>query len=67
MKKQVKLSEVLELFKKGVARYKKDDKGMGSIEEKYSLTTAECIKLFSEPVLKGKKVILPKENEYRQT
>ena len=58
--KKVSIKEVLELFKKGVTRYKVEDKGYGSIEEIYGLTTTMCRELFSNPYIKGKKVILPK-------
>jgi hypothetical protein len=55
MQKQVKLSEVVELLKSGFTRYKKDDKGSGSIEEKLSLTPAEAKELFKHPKLVGLK------------
>jgi hypothetical protein len=53
--KTIKLSEVVQLLKSGFQRYKRDDKGNGSIEEKLNLTPAEAKELFSHPKLRGLK------------
>lgn len=51
------IKKVLEDFRNGIERYKKQDKGFGSIEEKYLLTESECKELFAHPSIKGKKVV----------
>jgi hypothetical protein len=57
--KRIVPKEVLELLSKGYTRYKKDDLGYGSIQEKYNLNTAECKDLFSRPFIKGVKTKTP--------
>lgn len=56
-KKEIKISEILEHFRKGVERYKVNDTGYGSIEELYSLNSAECRVLFNHAQIKGRKVV----------
>lgn len=57
--KQVKVSEILALLKKGVTRRKKEDLGFGSLEEMYSLTTSELRELSEHPKIKGIKTKIP--------
>lgn len=56
---RIKPTEVLALLKKGYTRYAKDDKGYGSIQEKYGLTGLAIQKLFKTPSLKNRKTIVP--------
>lgn len=53
-------SGVLADLKNGYTRFKKDDKGYGSIEEKYGLTVDEVKELFKTPSLRAKKTCEPK-------
>lgn len=53
-------SGVLADLKNGYTRFKKDDKGFGSIEEKYGLTVNEVKELFQTPSLKARKTAEPK-------
>lgn len=53
-------SGVLTDLKNGYTRLKKDDRGFGSIEEKYGLTVDEVKELFQTPSLKAKKTAVPK-------
>lgn len=55
-KLEIKLSEVLKLFREGVERWQADDQGKSSIEKIYGLTKEECIELFKNPLIKGRKV-----------
>lgn len=56
---EIKASEVRDLLKNGVTRFKADDEGFGSIEEKYNLTQAGVRRLFQNEELKGLKTIVP--------
>lgn len=56
---KIKVSEVLQLLKEGYTRFSKDDKGYGSIQEKYNLSALAVKKLFRTPSLKFKKTIIP--------
>ena len=56
---RIKPSEVLTLLKSGYTRYAKDNKGYGSIQEKYNLTNLAVQKLFKTPLLKNRKTIVP--------
>lgn len=56
---EIKVSEVRELLKSGVTRFRADDEGYGSIEEKYSLSPAGVRRLFQNEYLKGLKTIVP--------
>lgn len=53
-------SGILADLKSGYTRFKKDDKGFGSIEEKYGLTVNEVKELFQTPSLKARKTAEPK-------
>lgn len=53
-------SGVLADLKSGKTRFKKDDKGYGSIEEKYGLTVDEVKELFKLDSLKARKTAEPK-------
>lgn len=53
-------SGVLADLRNGYTRFKKDDKGFGSIEEKYGLTVNEVKELFQVDSLKARKTIAPK-------
>lgn len=57
--REIKIPEVIELLKKGYTRYKKDDKGFGSIQEKYDLSFSEVRELFSYDKLRGVKTKTP--------
>lgn len=57
---EIRTKEVAELLQKGYTRYAKDDKGFGSIQEKYGLKGTEVVELFSRSSLKHRKTILPK-------
>lgn len=55
-KKQVKISEIIELLGKGYTRLAKFDKtGTGSIQAHYNLTASQVKETFDHPKLKGKK------------
>jgi hypothetical protein len=45
----------------GLTRLKKDDRGYGSIEEKYELTARDVYFLFKTPELKGRRTKIPSE------
>lgn len=51
--KEVVITQVITLLKKGYSRYRKDDQGFGSIQEHYGLTFTEMKNLFAHPLLKG--------------
>jgi hypothetical protein len=53
-------SGILKDLKSGYTRFKKDDKGYGSIEEKYGLTVDEVKELFKLDSLKARKTAEPK-------
>lgn len=53
-------SGVLADLKNGYTRFKKDDKGYGSIEEKYGLTVDEVKEVFKLDSLKARKTAVPK-------
>jgi hypothetical protein len=57
--REIKIPEVIELLKKGYTRYKKDDKGFGSIQEKYDLSFSEVRELFGYDKLRGVKTKTP--------
>lgn len=57
--KKVSLKEVRELLSKGFTRYKKDDKGYGSIQEKFHLTSSQVKGLFMHAKLRGLKTTMP--------
>lgn len=55
-KKQVKISEIIDLLGKGYTRLAKFDKtGTGSIQAHYGLTASQVKETFEHPKLKGKK------------
>ncbi len=56
---EIKITEVISLLKKGYSRYRKDNKGYGSIQEKYGLSVNQIKELFSHEGLKGLKTKLP--------
>lgn len=58
-KPQLKITEVQALLKKGHTRYRKDDKGYGSIQEHYGLSVAQTKELFLHEGLKGLKTKFP--------
>lgn len=49
----VRISEVLELLRKGYVRSKQSDKGTGSLEEYYNLNARQKKELFSNPKVKN--------------
>lgn len=53
--KKISLVGIKADLKAGATRYKKDDFGNGSIEEKYGLTKAQVARLFKDERLKGLK------------
>lgn len=55
-KKQIDVKNIIEDLSNGLTRYKKDDFGNGSIEEKYNLTAAQVARIFKHKKLKGLKV-----------
>lgn len=57
--KIVGIKQVLEDLKSGVTRWKKDDLGFGSIEEKYNLTFTEMKLLLADKRIKGIKTYIP--------
>lgn len=50
---EVAPADVITLLKTGYSRWKKDDQGFGSIQEKYGLTFSEMKELFEHKDLKG--------------
>lgn len=60
-KMPISTKEVAKLLKEGYTRYKKDDKGYGSIQEKYDLSGLEVVELFTTPSIKYMKTVLPKQ------
>jgi len=57
MKKiQVTIKQLMNDLENGLTRYRKDDFGNGSIEEKYNLTKAQVARIFKNEKLKGLKV-----------
>lgn len=56
---EIRASEVIESLQNGVTRFKADDEGYGSIEEKYALSPAGVRRLFKNDTLKGLKTIMP--------
>lgn len=54
-RKQLKVSEILEDLDKGMTRLKKDDAGLGSIEDKYELSANQVKQLFAHPKLRNRK------------
>lgn len=57
--KEVKISDIQGLLKKGFTRLKKKDAGYGSIQEHYGLTASQVAEIFANPKLKGLKVKFP--------
>ena len=57
--KQIKISELVKDLKSGVTRWKKDDLGFGSIEEKYDLDFKDMKQITSHPKLKGIRTVIP--------
>lgn len=57
--KVIKISEILTDLKSGVTRWKKEDLGFGSIEEKYSLKFAEMKQVMNHPKIKGIRTTIP--------
>lgn len=57
--KEIRISELINDLKSGITRYKKEDLGFGSIEEKYSLTFTELRQIIAHPKLKGIRVSIP--------
>lgn len=57
--KEVKVSDIQGLLKKGFTRLKKKDAGYGSIQEHYGLTASQVAEIFANPKLKGLKVKFP--------
>lgn len=55
-KNQVSIKQLMNDLSNGMTRYKKDDFGNGSIEEKYNLTQAQVARIFKHDKLKGLKV-----------
>jgi len=55
-KNQVSIKQLISDLSSGMTRYKKDDFGNGSIEEKYNLTQAQVARIFKHDKLKGLKV-----------
>jgi hypothetical protein len=51
--------EILDLIKSGYSRFKKDDEGFGSIQEKYNLSDSDVKRLFRHPLLRFKKTSIP--------
>jgi len=56
---EIRASEVIDALQNGVTRFKADDEGYGSIEEKYGLSPAGVRRLFKNETLKGLKTIMP--------
>lgn len=56
---EIRVSEVRELLKNGVTRFRADDEGYGSIEERYALSPAGVRRLFQNEYLKGLKTVMP--------
>lgn len=57
--KKVSIIEVLKDLKSGFSRWKKDNKGYGSIEEKYNLNFTEMKTLVAHEGLKGIRTQIP--------
>jgi hypothetical protein len=57
--KEIKVPEVLKMLETGHTRYKKDDAGFGSIQEKLGLTVAEVQEIFKHSKLANKKTKFP--------
>lgn len=55
-KNQVSVKQLINDLENGMTRYKKDDFGNGSIEQKYNLTKAQVARIFKNEKLKGLKV-----------
>lgn len=60
-KMAISTKEVAKLLKEGYTRYKKDDKGYGSIQEKYDLSGLEVVELFTTPSIKYMKTVFPRK------
>lgn len=56
----VDVADVIKLLESGYTRYKKDDRGQGSVQEHYNLSFSQVKELFSHEDLKGIKTKLPK-------
>lgn len=56
VKVQVSIKQLMNDLSNGITRYKKDDFGNGSIEEKYNLTKVQVARIFKNEKLKGLKV-----------
>jgi len=56
----ISVQEVLKLLEDGYTRTRSRDRGYGSIQEKFDLTTSQLTDLFSHPKLKGKKTKFPR-------
>lgn len=57
--KEIKVPEVLKMLETGHTRYKRDDQGLGNIQEKLGLTIAEVQEIFKHPKLANKKTKFP--------
>lgn len=57
--KDITTDMVLKDLSNGMTRLRKDDKGYGSLEEKYDLSPRDIYFLFQDPLLKGKRTKRP--------
>lgn len=56
VKNQISIKQLINDLNSGLTRYKKDDFGNGSIEEKYNLSKSQIMRIFKHDKLKGLKV-----------
>ncbi len=57
--KEILISQIKKDLKSGLTRWKKDNLGFGSLEEKYSLTFTEVKELIEHPKIQGIKTKIP--------
>jgi hypothetical protein len=62
--KKIDLDEVIKDIKNGFSRFKRDDKGYGSIQEKYNLTEKEVKFVNQQPQIKGLRSTKPINIEF---
>jgi len=62
--KTIDLKEIVKDIKNGFSRFKRDDKGYGSIQEKYGLSEKEVKFINQQPEIKGLRSTKPINIEF---